>query len=315
MKAFTGGGVSTSWQFIAPVATALAWFALLSSTPAVAQTVHDYCGTNIPLDEAIGFVPLPEGDVFCPLIADPKSGYSFVSYVRGTSSSAFGTDLGSLGIADQFGIVRWGGPKPGEGFQISLEGTVFAQFDLDSPSYDLINADYVFGLPVTMRRGNVSVRLRVYHQSSHLGDEYLLRPGVERQDFAFESAEALLSVDGGPLRLYAGGEYVFNRFPDDKETRVFHGGAELRQREPGVRVGPLASVRMVAAGDCKVVEELDWDVATSVRAGFEIGRPTASSHVGRRWSVLGHFYDGPSPYGQFFRANVRYYGVGLHFSL
>ena len=304
MKAFKG-----------PFATVLASLALLSCSPALAQSDDGYYVTNVPPDEAIGFVPLPEGDVFTQLIADPKSGHSFVAYVRGTSSSAFGTDLGSIGIADQFGLVRWGGPEPGEGFQISLEGAVFAQFDLDTPSFDLINADYVFGLPITMRRGNVSVRLRLYHQSSHLGDEYVLRPGVEREDFAFESAEALLSVDGGPLRLYLGGEYVFNRFPDDKETRVGHGGAELRQKGPGLRLGSFASVRVVAAADFKVVEELDWDVAKSARAGFEIGRPTASTHVGRRWSLLAHFYDGPSPYGQFFRSNVRYYGVGLHFSL
>jgi hypothetical protein len=316
MRFFRGrGALQRSWQVIANLALAFVLCAVPRCPDAFAQNDHDYCGTSIPPDEAIGFVPLPEGDVFCPLVADPKSGYSFVSYVRGTSSSAFGTDLGSVGIADQFGLVRWGGPHPGDGLQISLEGAVFAQFDLDTPSYDLINADYVVGLPITMRRGNVSARVRIYHQSSHLGDEYLLRPGVERENFAFQSAEAILSVDGGPLRLYGGGEYVFNRFPGDRESGVIHAGIELRQHGPGLRLGSVASVRVVAAGDFKWVEELDWIVASSVRAGFEIGRPTGSTHVGRRWSVLGHFYDGASPYGQFFRANVRYYGVGLHFSL
>ena len=38
-------------------------------------------------------------------------------------------------------------------------------------------------------------------------------------------------------------------------------------------------------------------------------------HASRRWSLLGHYYDGPSPYGQFFRSGVTYYGVGLHFAL
>src|SRR6266850_382677 len=85
------------------------------------NTALEYCGTNIPPDEAIGFVSLPEGDVFCPLIADPKAPYSFVAYVRGTSSSPLGTDLGSVGVGDRFGLARWGGPRPGEGIQISLE--------------------------------------------------------------------------------------------------------------------------------------------------------------------------------------------------
>jgi len=63
------------------------------------------------------------------------------------------------------------------------------------------------------------------------------------------------------------------------------------------------------------VEDLDWDAAWSVRAGFEISRAHAAQHASRRWSVLAHYYDGPSPYGQFFRSDVRYYGVGLHFAL
>jgi len=309
------GASPALWRRIALRASAPVFLALLLSTPVLAQQDHDYCGTTIPPDEALGFVPLPEGDVFCPLLADPKAGYSYVSYVRGTSSSALGTDLGSVGIADRFPLARWGGPQPGEGVQVSLEGAVFAQFDLNSGSYDLINADYVVGLPLTMRRGAFSARLRLYHQSSHLGDEYLLRPGVQRENFAFESAEALLSADLGPLRIYAGGEYVFDRNPITAEAGLIHGGLELRQQGSGLRLGSVASVRLVAAGDFKVVEEQDWNVATSVRAGFEVSRARATPHVGRRWSLLGHLYDGPSPYGQFFRSNVRYYGLGLHFAL
>jgi len=297
---------------------AVAALVLIPSGPAQGgegETTQEYCGTNIPPDEAIGFVPLPEGDVFCPLIADPKAAYSYVSYVRGTSSSPLGTDLGSVGVADRFGLARWGGPRPGEGFQISLEGGVFAQFDLNTPSYDLINADYLVGIPLTYRWKMLSARARLYHQSSHLGDEFVLSSRIQRENFAFQSAEGILSVDVGPLRLYAGGEYQFNATPSEVETRLLHGGVELRQRAHALRLGQVASVRLVAAGDVKAVEDLDWEAAFSVRGGFEISRAQEALHASRRWSLLAHFYDGPSPYGQFFRSNVRYYGAGLHFAL
>jgi len=276
---------------------------------------HGYCGTNIPPDEALGFVPLPEGDLFCPLIGDPKAGYSFVSYVRGTSSSPLGTDLASVGVADRFGLARWGGPRPGEGLQISIEGGVFAQFDLNTPSYDLINADYTVGLPLTFRRGLVSGRVRVYHQSSHLGDEFVLASRIPRENFSFESGEALLSADAGPLRVYAGGEYMWNGTPADVETKLIHAGAELRQRESALRLGALASIRVVVGADAKLVEDLDWQPAWSARAGFEISRAREAPHAARRWSLLAQYYDGPSPYGQFFRSDVEYYGVGVHFAL
>src|SRR5262249_11355234 len=98
---------------------------------------HEYCGTNIPPDQATGSVPLPEGDVFCPLLADPKAAHSYVAYVRGTSNSPFGTDLASFGIGDHFAVGRWNGSRPGDGIQVGLEGSVFAQLDLNTESHDL----------------------------------------------------------------------------------------------------------------------------------------------------------------------------------
>src|ERR1044071_5576876 len=84
------------------------------------------CGVGIPESEVSGYVPLPRGDVFCPLLADPKGQRSFVSYLRETGSdNTDNMDLASVGISDVFGLLRVGGSKPGNGFQISLAGSVF----------------------------------------------------------------------------------------------------------------------------------------------------------------------------------------------
>jgi hypothetical protein len=293
------------------LAGSLLWVAL-QAAPASASHVGGYCDPGIPVDEALGVTWFPRGDVFCPLIADPKGDGSFLSYVRGTSSSAFGTDLGSVGIGDRLGLVRWNAPRLGEGLQLSLVGNVYAQFDLDTPSYDLINADYTVGLPVTFRIDRLAGRVRLYHQSSHLGDEYLLRPGTQRENFAFQSVEGLLSVDLGPLRTYGGGEYLFGRTPGRVVSRLAHGGVELRKRGGLAATGHLARLRPVAALDVKSVSELNWSVAWSARAGIEVGRTPGAEHRSRLWSLLAEYYDGPSPYGQFFREQVSYYGVGLH---
>ena len=275
------------------------------------------CGVGIPQSEASGYVPLPRGDVFCPLLADPKGQRSFVSYLRETSDQG-DINLGSVGIGDEFGLLRVGGPKPGDGFQMSLAGSVFAQFDLDSSSYDLVNADYIIGLPITFRRQSFSTRFRLYHQSSHLGDEFLLRennPKFVRENISFEAAELILSLDGGPFRLYGGGEYLLRRDPKDLERYVAHGGLELRPARRLVRFGSVAGVRFVAAGDVKASEEQDWKPAVSVRTGFEFDRPRDTDPPGRRWGLLFEAYTGPSPYGQFFRNQVRYFGAGIHFTL
>jgi len=277
------------------------------------------CGVGIPTAEQKGYVPLPRGDVFCPLIADPKASRSFVSLLRhesGDNLTDVELDIASVGIGDAFGLGRWSGPKAGDGLQLSLTAGVFAQFDLGTPSYDLLNADYIVGLPLTIRRGWFSTRLRIYHQSSHLGDEYLLREPPTRQDredLSFEALEWIVSADGGPLRLYGGGEMLFRRVPEDLGRYVAHGGVEFRPMPRILPLGSLGGFRFVAAADVKSSEEQDWDPAISARAGFEYDRAGGTDAIARRWGIFAEFYTGPSPYGQFFREQVRLMGIGVHF--
>ena len=269
------------------------------------------CGTGIHTGEEHGLVWLPQGDVFCQLVADPKAIRSFATYLRGTfPPTDGGTDIASVGIADGFGFFRLGGERAGDGLQLGVEAAVFAQFDLGTSSDELLNADYLIGFPLTFREGGFSGRARVYHQSSHLGDELLLRTGttIDRLNLSFESAELMLSQELGVLRLYAGGEYVFNRHPSTLDPKIAHVGAELRG-------GAARGVRLVAAGDVKSTEQQDWKPAWSVRAGFEVAWSRSPEHPLRVWSILAEYYEGPSPYGQFFLESTRYVGAGFHFQL
>jgi Protein of unknown function (DUF1207) len=284
----------------------------LAARPSPAAADHVLrCGQGIHSGESEGLVWLPQGDVFCQLVADPKAIRTFATYLRGkfpTSTDAI--DVGSIGIADGFGIFRVGGPGEGDGLQLGLEAAVFAQFDLSSPSDDLLNADYLVGLPLTFRYSGFSARARLYHQSSHLGDELLLRPEstIQRQNLAFESVELMVSQEASIVRLYVGGEYLFNRRPDALDPKVLHAGAELRG-------GEARGLRLVAAVDVKSTEQQDWRPAWSVRAGFEFAWSRSPEHPLRVWSLLAEYYDGPSPYGQFFLDSTQYFGAGFHFQL
>jgi hypothetical protein len=278
------------------------------------ESYPERCGAGIFSAQQGGYVPLPRGDVFCALIADPKATRSFASYQKGDKDD-LASDIGAVGIADQFPFFRAAASGNGNGVQLGVAGAVFAQFDLRAPSYDLINADYMIGLPLTFRVGAFSGRARVYHQSSHLGDEFVLRPNApERENLSFESAELLLSLDVSALRVYGGAEDFFHRDPVTLPDRLLHGGVELRPRA-SVNFGSLAVGRVVAAGDVKVVNDSTSRTGVSVRAGFEFGRPRDEDIPSRRWSLLAEYYEGPSPYGQFHRRKVRLTGLGFHFTL
>jgi len=298
-----------------PLVVALVAVLVPDAAPARAQTVDaPRCGTGVHESEATGTVGFPEDQIFCPLIADPKEARSFVSYLHGTfrsldNPSGEGTSIASVGIGDTFGLFRIGGPDPGEGFQLDVMGSIFAQFDLGAPSNDLINADYILGFPFTFRRHGFSFRAKLYHQSSHLGDEYLLRSDeIVRVNLSFESIELLVSQELGPLRIYAGAERIFRREPDSLPDSLFHTGIELRS-------GRARKVQLLAGVDVKTTELHDWSPAISGRAGMELGRPGPEGHPGRLIMLLFEMYQGPSPYGQFFQDDISYIGAGIHIGL
>jgi hypothetical protein len=291
---------------------------VLVAADSVAQTVEaPRCGSGARAPESRGAVFFPQDQIFCAILADPKEARSFVSRLRGTfrsldHPSGKTTTIASVGVGDSYGLIRWRGPTPSEGVQLDVLGSIFAQFDLGTPSSDLINADYLVGLPITFRRSGFSTRLRVYHQSSHLGDEYLLRSedgeDVNRQNLSFESVELLASQEWGLLRVYAGGERILRREPQTLPLKLFHGGAEFR-------TGRAGSFQVVGGMDVKETDLDKWSPAVSGRIGLELARSGSGGSPARLLTLMVEFYQGPSPYGQFFQDDISYVGVGVHLGL
>jgi len=248
-------------------------------------------------------VPFPVGDLFWPLLADPKQPQFFVSY-RYYNTPAENANVAAVGYGETFGLARRAGKRPGDGLQLSITGGLFAQFNLDAPSHDLINADYTIGAQLTYRNGRDAARLRVYHQSSHLGDEFLLRAQPERINLSFESLELMYSRDWLPWRFYAGGEYLFHRDPADLKPAAFHGGVEFHGERPVWKSG-----RWVGGIDIKSWEEHDWAADVSAKFGLAFG----AAHPGRRrLRVMLEGYKGYAPHGQFYDERISYAGVGIY---
>jgi hypothetical protein len=242
---------------------------------------------------------LPVGELFWPLLADPKQPQFYVS-ARSYKVADETVTAAAVAYGETFGLYRWN--RPQGRWQVSLAGALFAQFDLESASHDLVNADYTIGVPVSYRRDAWSVRLRVYHQSSHLGDEFLLRNHPERINLSFESVEALASREGRRWRGYFGGEYVLHREPADLRPGGLHGGAEYRGAPHGIW-------HPVAGLDVKSWDEFDWSAEISMVAGVELG-PREPGR--RRLRLLAEAYNGHSPHGQFFAQRMRYLGLGVY---
>jgi hypothetical protein len=245
----------------------------------------------------------PTGDLFRPLIADPKQPQFFAGFYRFESVGLRYT-MASVGFGETFGLYRFYGSREGDGLQLSLAAALFAKFNMSTPSLDLINADYTIGIATTYRRGHNSFRLRLYHESSHLGDELLQSVNPpERVNLSYEAIELIYSREWHGLRVYGGGEYLVHKEPDDLKPIIAHWGVEFRGDQPVVWNGrPIVGVGM------KSSEENNWPIDTNIKAGLEFGHPNPGQ---RRLRLLAEWYKGYDPHGQFYKNKIEYYGLGV----
>lgn len=252
--------------------------------------------TQIPVD----LYALPEQELFAPLLADPRQPRFSVSYLH-YRSPASEFSAASVAFGEYFGLASGFFGNSGSS-QIGIQGGVFALFNLEAPSSDLINADYWIGLPISYRKGPWSYVLRLYHQSSHLGDEFILgNPGINRVNLSYEDMEFIASYEWERWRLYGGGGYILNSEPD-LAPKHFQGGVEY------IKARAAGRLSLIAAADIQTSEELDWRRSRSYQAGFELrsGSP-------RRVRLMLEHFRGHSPNGQFYREPLRYTGLGLYF--
>jgi hypothetical protein len=250
----------------------------------------------------------PTPELFRPALADPKEPRFFVStrhYDTDTDKLwlvevGYGTDFPVYGRIDE----------AGNGWNVGISGGLFGLFNLEGDSFDLINADYTVGIPFAWRQGKTSGRLRLYHQSSHLGDEFLLNAAPERINLSFESLEALLAYDLTPFRVYGGGEVLLNREPSDLERLMAHAGAEYFGHSPA-RLLPGLRGRPFVGLDLKSFEEHDWSIDRSLKLGMQFDAPHSDHYL----RLLVEGYRGYSPHGQFYSDRISYLGVGVLFGI
>jgi hypothetical protein len=251
---------------------------------------------------------LPKSLLFQPLIADPRWPHFSASYQRYVSTDQL-KNVASANFGESIGLYRFRGPLEST-IQLDIQAGVFSFFDLDSQSFDLINADYMVGIPATIKKGNFANITRIFHQSSHLGDEYLLRGNSdERVNLSYESINSLFSYHlPAGFRIYGGGGYIFRKDPSDLDPWSTQVGLEFRS--------PLfwlkGALRPVAAVDVQNRQESNWDTDVSARAGIQFENP---DFLSRRLQLLFEYYNGKSPNGQFYERNIEFFGLGLHFFL
>ncbi len=276
-------------------------------------------GTPGPAESVL----LPDSDLFRPILADQREPRFYADYRRvhfrfsnsqqlaegegpniSAAMVAFGGEFGIWGLRQRHGC---------DGLQVSLFGVVLSQFNLSSTSFDLLNSDYLVGPTLTYRRGPWSARFRFYHQSSHLGDEFLLNygiaNGVQRENLSVEILDLLVSLEDGWWRIFGGGGLIVlsDSQSDLKSTPgILFWGFELRGsawRLQGSTLRPVFGAAM------SQLQATGWSLNGSLEGGLEWASPNAAHRI--RALLVGQ--RGALPFSQFFSEKTENFGVQFQF--
>jgi hypothetical protein len=184
---------------------------------------------------------------------------------------------------------------------------VYGRFSLTDPKSSLISTDWVVGVNTTAAINAWALTLEVYHESSHLGDEYGDRFPDDRLDWTREVLATWASYLAGRWRLTAGASYVL-----DDELKLPAAGASLgvdyhgrSRRFLGGHVRPVAGLFSEAGAATK------WRVSSSAKLGLAFATSNESHEISL--GLIGH--DGLSTQRQFYRQESRYLGMEIRFDL
>ncbi len=253
----------------------------------------------------VDLFPRPN-EIFPLLVADPRHIQLSASYYR-----LDGRNTSDISLGHSWGLTRWRtGSLQDWLWESDVEGMAYSRFQIGGGVNEFETVDYFVALPVTARRGGVAFKGALFHESSHLGDDYIRRTGA----LGFRSSNEGVRLQGALdpcrlARLYGGAAYLLHDVPSAGPWSV-QSGFELVADDPGwpTRV----RMRLFLAQDFQSRQDVGWNLNSHTVAGVKFHfreSPTRAMRV-----QIGYF-DGHSPFGQFHSQRAHYADVSIAFEL
>lgn len=189
-----------------------------------------------------------------------------------------------------------------QGFEVQIEGAAFVRLDPEDER-DFRSGDYRFGIPLVYSTGRWQSKLAYYHNSAHLGDEFMIKnPTFPRVNYVRD-----VIVLGGSwypldwMRLYGEVGYSFFNAGGSKPWE-FQFGTELLQARPTGGWGkPFLAVNSMLR------QELNYGGNVTAQAGW-FWRGRASEKLYR---IGVEYLYGSDPQYEFTFYNQNRFGVGM----
>ncbi len=256
-------------------------------------------------------IGLPQSILYPTQLANPRQ-VVFACGVR-LNDSVAGQVSTPITFGMQFPVYRWVNmdlfSKTGD-LQLDIEGAVFGIFNQTARDNTLINTEYYIAIPVTFASNKWAHRVRLFHVSSHLGDEYLkTHKHVKRVNKSYEAIDYSVSyfVTKG-VRVFIGPGVILHSDSEMSLKPLYveygmdvHFDKQIRKELYGQ---PFLSVYFENAQDT------NWNINATFAVGYELGRV---EKLGRKARLTLEYHTGFSEEGQFSRKRNAYVQFGLSY--
>jgi hypothetical protein len=191
-------------------------------------------------------------------------------------------------------------------WEINFGAAVFSQFDLikeDDGSYlaGFMNTDFKISADYTIQKKNNLLRLRTFHISSHLGDDYIQRHAdilINDKSVNYEQIDLTYMRLSGNSFFYAGTGYIYTKNVF-RERLSFQGGGVISFEKP-------RPVNFFTGLDLKLLAENNFNPDIRAAFGFSFNRKSES--LLRIWT---EYYSGRLPYSTIDYGRVNWFGMGM----
>lgn len=247
---------------------------------------------------------------FQPILGDPWEPMYSAAFRLG--NKRIGSKVIAVSYGDTFPIFRWYNVGKRQGaLQIDVQAGAWSVFKMN-PKHDfseLKNTDYLIGIPLSYAIGRWSFRLRAYHISCHLGDEFMVNhcnykrknPSMEAIDF-YSSCQMTSGI-----RLYFGPGVIVHSDPSfPMDPLYFQYGGEFRFFGNNFYYHGLYGTCLFVV-NFRHWQTNHWQFDFTTQIGYEWSKLQG---VGRKMRIFLEYHNGYSE-GQFFKDRTQYGAIRL----
>jgi hypothetical protein len=261
---------------------------------------------------------MPTGHLFEPILLDPLEAQAYAGVGRALNNNLFDQGVyGPFSIGFIKPIVRWN-TKKNQQRELALDVANFTQFEI---FYDktaskvrrfIINSDYKVSVSFNTKIDEEkSYRIRFYHISSHLGDDYLIKNAYTSNyvnPVNYEQADFTYSIQKKNWRYYALAGYGIRPYfkPTEVRKRVAL-EAGMFWKKP---MQKKKNMQWVAGFDLRMLEQTDFRPGIKTGFGIRIGEESKTP-----FNFIFEYYNGPLPYSKFeSEPNAQLLGASFYFN-